>query len=84
MARTLTKKKKDEIKRNRGWICGRKGCGKAIKTYGQVHHKDGNPNNDKDRNLIALCKSCHAEYTTMQAGKRKKFDFWNTPPFKGL
>ena len=82
MARILTKDQKDQIKRGQKWICGRKGCGKSIKTYGQVHHKDGNPENDKIGNHIAYCKSCHLEYTRAQGQKR--FDFWKTPPFKGL
>ena len=83
MARTLTKEYKDQIKRGQKWICGRRGCNKSIKTYGQVHHKDGDHSNNNIKNLVALCKSCHAEYTKKQAGK-SKFDFWNTPPFKGL
>jgi 5-methylcytosine-specific restriction endonuclease McrA len=34
----------------------------------QVHHKDGNPMNTKERNLEVLCPNCHALTPNWGAG----------------
>jgi 5-methylcytosine-specific restriction endonuclease McrA len=38
-------------------------CEDCGQQYGelQIHHKDGNPNNNHIDNLVVLCKGCHAE-----------------------
>jgi hypothetical protein len=32
----------------------------------ELHHLDGNPTNDEDRNLRLVCSDCHAELTREQ------------------
>ncbi len=32
---------------------------KLITIYLNVHHRDGNPNNNEESNLISYCPSCH-------------------------
>jgi len=49
------------IKNKANWkcqICGTAPSNKQGKTLG-VHHKDGDPINNNDSNLIALCQPCH-------------------------
>ena len=36
----------------------------------QVHHKDGNPHNTKEKNLEVLCPNCHALTPNWGAGNR--------------
>lgn len=45
----------------RGWRCP--GCGRSRSEVERVdvHHRDGNPNNNDPDNLVALCKRCHLE-----------------------
>lgn len=69
MARVLTTEQKGRIKRGQDWKC--KKCGKSIKNSGHIHHKDGNPENDKIGNLIALCSKCHKEVRHTK-GKKKE------------
>ena len=64
----LPKAQSDLIKRGQRWECGNKKCshgkdGKqaSIKSGGHIHHKDGDPTNNKISNLIALCRKCHEE-----------------------
>ena len=64
----LTKEVSDRIKRGQNWRCGNRKCdhgkeGKpaSIKSGGDIHHKDGDPTNNKVTNLIALCRKCHQE-----------------------
>jgi hypothetical protein len=71
----LPKELSDLVKRGQGWRCGNKKCpygkgGKpaSIKSGGQIHHKDGNPDNNKISNLVALCAKCHRQIRI----KRKK------------
>jgi hypothetical protein len=66
------------VKRGQGWKCGNKKCthgkgGKpaSIKSGGHIHHKDGNPKNNKIGNLVALCAKCHREIKT-----KKKHEYW--------
>jgi 5-methylcytosine-specific restriction endonuclease McrA len=42
-----------------GWRCP--GCGRSRDEVDRVdvHHRDGNPNNNDPDNLIALCRRCH-------------------------
>ena len=42
-----------------GWRCP--GCGRARGEVDRVdvHHRDGNANNNDPDNLVALCKRCH-------------------------
>ena len=61
----LPKAQSDLVKRGQGWKCKR--CGKSIKSGGHIHHKDGNPKNNRIGNLVALCAKCHQEIS-----KRKK------------
>lgn len=51
----------NDIKQKAGWKCQRCGAPKS-QIAGQrltVHHKDGDPQNCNESNLIALCQTCH-------------------------
>lgn len=64
------------IKRRAGWQCEK--CGIAHNKYIRghvltVHHKDCNPANNSDGNLIALCAECHLrEHARIRARIEKK------------
>lgn len=76
------------LKRKAGWMCEK--CGeffpnetgsKFVEIRGRrtiitltVHHKDRNPWNCKQENLIVLCSPCHcrAELPLIQAEKRRE------------
>jgi hypothetical protein len=47
------------IQENQDWKC--KWCDRSIASGGQIHHKDGNCNNYRTSNLIALCEHCYDE-----------------------
>jgi hypothetical protein len=48
------------IRKRDNWTCQKCGFyGKGIKRAIHVHHKDENPTNNKDDNLICLCARCH-------------------------
>jgi len=69
----LTKEQRQRVMKAADWKCQRKGCGKRINSLtGEIHHRDGNPNNDKIANLSAVCKSCHKELTKAQTKRRQK------------
>jgi 5-methylcytosine-specific restriction endonuclease McrA len=59
------------VKRGQGWKCGNKKCrhgkgGKpaSIKSGGHIHHKNGDPGDNRISNLVALCPKCHREIKT--------------------
>ncbi|WP_435175626.1 HNH endonuclease [Halorussus sp. AFM4] len=43
----------------KGWRCP--GCNRSRSEVDRVdvHHRDGNPNNNDPDNLVALCRRCH-------------------------
>jgi len=36
-------------------------CHKQLRAVWHIHHRDGNPNNNRLSNLRVLCPTCHAE-----------------------
>jgi len=62
----LTKEQSDLVKRGQGWKC--KKCGVSIKSGGHIHHKDGNPNNNRIGNLVAICAKCHRQIPIRKTG----------------
>jgi len=67
----LPKAHSDLVKRGQGWRCGNKKCrhgkgGKpaSIKSGGHIHHKNGDPTDNRISNLVALCPKCHREIET--------------------
>lgn len=42
-----------------GWRCPSCGRSRGEVERVDVHHRDGNPNNNDPENLVALCKRCH-------------------------
>jgi len=38
----------------------------------EIHHKDGNPNNNKDSNIQVLCPNCHSIISNKQRKKRQQ------------
>jgi len=69
----LTKKQKDEIRRDQGWECPL--CRRSIKSGSHIHHKDGNKNNNKRSNLIAIHKKCHDKITPRPGRPKRKSPF---------
>jgi len=57
----LTKKQKDEIRREQKWRC--KLCDRSIKGGSHIHHKDRDRTNNRPSNLIAVCRKCHEKIT---------------------
>ena len=53
----LTKEQRETVKDTFGNECAH--CSNTEKL--QIHHQDGNPNNNNLDNLILLCVKCHAE-----------------------
>ncbi len=50
------------IREENNWVC--EGCGESflnLKAQLHVHHKNGVRNDNKESNLVALCKSCHSD-----------------------
>jgi 5-methylcytosine-specific restriction endonuclease McrA len=47
------------IKSRDRWRCARCGARERIGIWLDVHHIDGNPNNNALSNLVTLCKTCH-------------------------
>lgn len=73
MAR-LTKELRQRVMRGSGWKCYR--CGIGINSLtGEIHHRDGNHQNNTFSNLRPVCKKCHRELTKAQA-KRRARDSW--------
>ena len=69
----LTKEQRQKVMRAAGWKCQRKGCGKRINSLtGEIHHRDGNPDNNKISNLWAVCKPCHKELSKAQMKRRAR------------
>lgn len=38
-----------------------RGCRKCGKRVQEIHHKDGDSYNNKEKNLIPLCRKCHVK-----------------------
>ena len=72
----LSKKDKDLVKKGQDWKCGNRYCNngkpRSIKSGGQIHHKDGNHDNNDIRNLVALCMKCHQAENKKQAQLKKQ------------
>ena len=60
-AREKARRRYWQHRSKRGWRCP--GCGRSRSQVDRVdvHHRDGNPNNNDPDNLVALCKRCHLE-----------------------
>ena len=66
-----------DIRESCGFTC--QGCGVKLKRSSHlldVHHKDGDKRNNRDDNLICLCKLCHADQSahghyTLSSGERR-------------
>jgi len=64
----------ERIKDKAGWFCQVCGFPHSKSIPGRtltVHHKDGDPMNCSDENLIAACQRCHLKMEA-QLRKRKK------------
>lgn len=58
-----------------------KNCGNSLRGLKpHIHHKDGNPRNNKATNLILVCPNCHSKlHRQMKSIKRKPAQ--NNSPF---
>ena len=69
----LTKEQRQKVMRAIGWKCQRKGCGKRINSLtGEIHHRDGNPDNNNISNLRAVCIPCHKQLSEAQRKRRAR------------
>ena len=67
----LTKKMRQEVMRGTGWKCYR--CKTGINSLtGEIHHRDGDRQNNTFSNLRPVCKSCHKELSKAQTKRREK------------
>jgi len=67
----LTLELRKRVMRGAGWKCYR--CGKGINSLtGEIHHRDGDNQNNHISNLRAVCKSCHKELSEGQRRRRAK------------
>lgn len=58
----LNQNQKRELMQRRGWIC--QYCGKRVNTsYGEIHHTNRDPNDDRPQNLKVACSECHQRIT---------------------
>ncbi|MBM3313838.1 HNH endonuclease [candidate division WOR-3 bacterium] len=54
----LSESQKREVMQRRGWTCDR--CGRRVTSaYGEIHHRDRNPQHNEPDNLRVLCRECH-------------------------
>ncbi len=58
------------IRAQQGYKC--KKCGSSLKRGGHIHHKNGNPSDNRPGNLELLCTRHHKEITKKIAGERAK------------
>ena len=56
------------IKLNQNPLCEECRLSGEVTPANEVHHKDGNPLNNKPDNLMSLCKSCHSHITATTQG----------------
>ena len=64
--RSVSETKKKFVASNQNWKCGK--CGTQLPAWFEVDHKirlDQGGDNHVD-NLVALCRSCHGQKTTME------------------
>ena len=57
-------------------------CKKPLKGLRpHIHHKDKNPKNNKESNLVLLCPNCHSKQHIKDKPKKntKKGDYWVNP-----
>ena len=64
--RSVSETKKKYVASSQNWKCG--GCGKQLTAWFEVDHKvrlEYGGSNEVS-NLVALCRECHGEKTTME------------------
>jgi len=67
----LTKELRQRVMRGAGWKCYR--CGTGINSLtGEIHHRDGDHQNNNISNLRPVCKRCHKELSAAQTKRRAK------------
>lgn len=71
--RPVTKNKREFIRRGQDYKCKRyKECGHTLRRGGHLHHRNGNPGDNRYENLELLCTKCHREITRKIREKRAK------------
>ena len=70
----LTKEMRQKVMRGAGWKCY--SCGTGINSLtGEIHHRDGDHQNNTLSNLRPVCKKCHKRLSEAQR-KRRARDRW--------
>ncbi|MBM3154955.1 MAG: hypothetical protein FJ008_06425 [Chloroflexi bacterium] len=69
----VAKNKREFIRNGQKSLCKNYAkCGQSLKRGGHLHHKNGNPSDNRYENLVLLCTKCHKEMTRIQREKRAK------------
>jgi len=69
--KTINKKTRDAVRAVQGFRCANN-HDHSLKRGGYLHHKNGNPNDNRITNLEYWCAECHKKKTAEQARKRAK------------
>jgi len=65
----LSKEHRQKVMRAHGWKCYR--CGKGINSLtGEIHHRDGDHQNNTLSNLRPVCRGCHKDLSRAQTKRR--------------
>jgi len=66
----VAKNKRDYTRHKQGYEC--KNCGGSLKRGGHIHHRNGDPSDNRLENLVLLCTKCHKAKTADQTKKRAR------------
>jgi 5-methylcytosine-specific restriction endonuclease McrA len=66
----VAKNIRDFVRHKQGYKC--KKCGSSLKRGGHLHHRNGDPSDNRFANLELVCTKCHKAKAADQVRKRAK------------